>query len=101
MYETPNYAATAFLLPPTALLLLAFAALIGLHGHPRTRTMIVAAALGGLLALSLPVVAFALLRALEPAPLDETALGKAQAIVILGGERNRTAPEWGVSRSTP
>ncbi|HTT13186.1 MAG TPA: YdcF family protein [Burkholderiaceae bacterium] len=95
MYETPTYAATAFLLPPTALLLLALAALIWLRDHPRTRALIVVASLGGLLALSLPVVAFALMRALEPAPLDEAVLKKAQAIVILGGGRNRTAPEWG------
>lgn len=95
MYETPSYAATAFLLPPTALLLVAVAALVGLRHHRRTRFLIIAASLGGLLALSLPVIAFALMRALEPAALDETALGKAQAIVILGGGRNRTAPEWG------
>lgn len=95
MYETPNYAATAFLLPPTALLLVALAALLGLRRHPRTRALLVACSLGGLVALSMPVVAFALMRAIEPAPLDETALGRAQVIVILGGGRNRTAPEWG------
>lgn len=95
MYETPNYAATAFLLPPTLLLLIALVALFGLRRRPRTRVLVVAFALGALIALSLPVVAFALMRAIEPAPLDESALRNAQAIVILGGGRNRTAPEWG------
>ena len=95
MVETLNYAVTALLLPPTVLLLIALAALLGLGGHPRTRTFVVACSLGGLVALSLPVVALALMRAIEPAPLDETKLGTAQAIVILGGGRNRFAPEWG------
>ena len=95
MYETPNYAAAALLLPPTSLLLIALVALVGLRSWPRARLLVIAASLGILLALSLPVVAFALLRAIEPPPLDEKALATAQAIVILGGGRNRTAPEWG------
>lgn len=95
MFETPNYAAAALLLPPTGLLLLALGALIGLRHAPRARVAVVAGALLALLASSLPVVAFALLRALEPPPLDDRALSSAQAIVILGGGRNRTAPEWG------
>jgi uncharacterized SAM-binding protein YcdF (DUF218 family) len=95
MYETPNYAATALLLPPTLLLVIALVALVALREHPRTRFLVIAGSLVGLLALSLPVVAFALMRAIEPAPLDETMLSKAQALVILGGGRNRNAPEWG------
>lgn len=95
MYETPNYAAAALLLPPTGLLLLALVACVGLRNWPRARMLVIASSLGALLALSLPVVAFALLRAIEPAPLDAKALTNAQAIVILGGGRNRTAPEWG------
>jgi uncharacterized SAM-binding protein YcdF (DUF218 family) len=95
MYETPSYAATAFLLPPTLLLLVALAALFGLQRRPRARVLVVAGSLGVLIALSLPVIAFALMRAIEPPPLDESALSGAQAIVILGGGRNRTAPEWG------
>jgi uncharacterized SAM-binding protein YcdF (DUF218 family) len=95
MYETPNYAATALLLPPTGLLLVALFALLGLRRAPRTCTWLIALALAGLLASSLPVVAFALLRTLEPAPLADQDLASAQAIVILGGGRNRTAPEWG------
>jgi uncharacterized SAM-binding protein YcdF (DUF218 family) len=95
MYETLNYAATALLLPPTGLLLTALGALLGLRQWPRMRLFVIACSVLGLLAFSLPVVAFALMRAIEPPPLDEKSLGTAQAIVILGGGRNRTAPEWG------
>jgi len=103
MYETPNYAVAGFLLPPTGLLLVALVALIVLRGWPRIRTFIVGACIVGLLALSTPSVGLALLRTIEPRPLDEAALPSAQAIVILGGGRTRTAPEWGgvtVNRST-
>jgi len=95
MFETPSYAATALLLPPTGLLLLALVALFALGRRPFARNVVIGGCILGLLALSLPVVAFALMRAIEPAPLDEKALSSAQAIVILGGGRNRTAPEWG------
>jgi uncharacterized SAM-binding protein YcdF (DUF218 family) len=95
MYETPHYAAVALLLPPSGLLILALAALLALRRWPRACTAIVGLSIAGVLALSLPVVAFALMRLIEPPPLDETALGSAQAIVILGGGRNRNAPEWG------
>jgi len=95
MYETLNYAVTALLLPPTALLLVALGALLGLGRWPRMRVLVAACAVAGLLAFSMPFVAFALMRVIEPPPLDEKSLGSAQAIVILGGGRNRTAPEWG------
>jgi uncharacterized SAM-binding protein YcdF (DUF218 family) len=95
MYETPNYAAAALLLPPTGLLFLALFALFALRRSPRLRMAVVSGALGGLVALSLPVVAFALMRAIEPPPLNDATLPSAQAIVILGGGRNRNAPEWG------
>jgi uncharacterized SAM-binding protein YcdF (DUF218 family) len=95
MYETPNYAATALLLPPTGLLVLALLAVFTLRGWPRLRTAIIGASVAGVLALSLPIVAFALMRTIEPRPLDEAKLSSAQAIVILGGGRNRNAPEWG------
>src|SRR5512143_1521342 len=95
MYETPNYAATALLLPPTGLLLLALLAVFALRGWPRLRIALLTLSIAGVLALSLPVVAFALLRAIEPPPLAEVTLPSAQAIVILGGGRNRNAPEWG------
>jgi uncharacterized SAM-binding protein YcdF (DUF218 family) len=56
---------------------------------------VVASCVIGVVAFSLPVVAFALLRVIEPPPLNEKMLASAQAIVILGGGRSRTAPEWG------
>jgi uncharacterized SAM-binding protein YcdF (DUF218 family) len=95
MLETPNYAAAALLLPPTGLVLLALGALVALAHRARTRVVVVALALVALLASSLPVVALALMRTLEPPPLGASALREAQAIVILGGGRNRSAPEWG------
>jgi uncharacterized SAM-binding protein YcdF (DUF218 family) len=95
MYETPHYAAAALLLPPTGLLFIALVALIALRRRPRARITVVALSVGGVLALSLPIVALALMRTIEPPALDEAALPTAQAIVILGGGRNRYAPEWG------
>jgi len=95
MIETANYAAAALLLPPTAPLLLALAALLGLRRWPLARTLVVLVSLAGLLACSLPVVAHALMRSLEPAPLPDAAATGAQAIVILGGGRSRAAPEFG------
>jgi uncharacterized SAM-binding protein YcdF (DUF218 family) len=77
------------------LLLLALIALLALRNRPRTRRVIVAASLLSIVVLSMPVVAFALLRLIEPPPLDESKLATADAIVVLGGGRNRTAPEWG------
>ena len=103
MFETPNYAVAALLLPPTGLLLVALVALIALRGWPRMRIVIAGACIVGLLALSTPVVGLALLRTIEAPPLDETALTSAQAIVVLGGGRTHTAPEWGgvtVNRTT-
>lgn len=95
MVETPNYAATALLLPPTGLLVVALFALLALRRFPRLRVTLVGLSLAGVLALSLPVVAFALMRTIEPPPVEDAALAQAQAIVILGGGRNRNAPEWG------
>lgn len=95
MVETFNYALTAFLLPPTGLLLAALLALFGLRRWPRLRVAVVAVAISSLLCLSMPVVAFALMRSIERPAVDENALRNAQAIVILGGGRERSAPEWG------
>jgi uncharacterized SAM-binding protein YcdF (DUF218 family) len=95
MVETPNYAAAALLLPPTGLLLLALAGLAIRRRWRRTGLAVTVLALLGLLAASLPVVAAALVRTLEPAPLGDPARFGAQAIVVLGGGRNRSAAEWG------
>jgi uncharacterized SAM-binding protein YcdF (DUF218 family) len=95
MPESPSYAAAAWLLPPTAL---AVVALAGLLAPKRWRTagrITATAALVLLLAASTPVVALALLRTLEPPRLAQPSRHGAQAIVVLGGGRNRGAAEWG------
>ncbi len=94
MPESPSYAAAAWLLPPTSLLLLALFGVLA----PRRRTagrIVAATSLTLLIAASLPVVALALLRTLEPPPLARPSSHGAQAIVVLGGGRNRGAAEWG------
>jgi uncharacterized SAM-binding protein YcdF (DUF218 family) len=91
---TFNYALSDLLLPPTSLLLLALAAALLLRQRRRLALSLIVVSLAGLLALSMPVVANALLRTLEPPPLAVEALRDAQAIVILGGGRNRGAPEF-------
>lgn len=92
---TPSYLLSALVLPPTSLIALT---LIGVALLKRSRGpaigLIVASQLT-LFALSTPALANVLARALEPAPLAADALHDAQAIVVLGGGRNRGAPEWG------
>jgi uncharacterized SAM-binding protein YcdF (DUF218 family) len=48
-----------------------------------------------LIACTMPAVAGAIARPLEPPPLALDSLKRAQAIVILGGGINRSAVEWG------
>ncbi|WP_372611036.1 YdcF family protein [Halomonas sp.] len=58
--------------------------------------LLVVLGLGGLLALATPVASHALRQGLEPPPLaGPGTLGRAQAIVILGGGRDFRAPEFG------
>ncbi|GAB2180138.1 YdcF family protein [Denitratisoma sp. agr-D3] len=88
---------TAWLFPPVGLALptLAGAALLA----TRRRRLGIACILFGqglLIALSLPVVATALIRSVERYPaLDGTRLAQAQAIVVLGGGSHYAAPEYG------
>lgn len=92
---TFNYALSDVVLPPTSLIALT---LVGVVLLRRRRTLGLALILSSqllLLALSLPVVANALARSLEPPPVTAAQLKQAQAIVILGGGRNRGSPEWG------
>lgn len=92
---TFNYALSSLLLPPTSLIA---ATLIGVLMLKRRRMMGLALIVGSLLlllALSMPVVANALVRTLEPSPALIDQVKRAQAIVVLGGGRNLGAPEWG------
>jgi uncharacterized SAM-binding protein YcdF (DUF218 family) len=90
-----NYALSDLVLPPTSLVLLALAAVLLLRRRRALALTVIVVSQLALLALSMPVIANALLRTLEPPPLAHEALRDAQAIVVLGGGRNRGAPEYG------
>lgn len=89
----------SFLLPPTNGLLPALLGLALLRRRPRLGRGLIAFGLLLLTALSLPIVAKALLAPLESAypPLSREHLGAldVDAIVILGGGRYQRAPEFG------
>lgn len=86
----------ALVLPPAGPLLLALVGLALWHRRPRLARGLVAAGVGALLLLSLPVVSSALLLAAsDPRVFDPAAASKAQAIVILSGGLRRDAPEYG------
>ena len=92
---TFNYTLSSLLLPPTSLIALT---IIGAIALKRRRAFGLVLTVGSqllLLALSLPVVANALVRSLEPLPASIDQIKRAQAIVVLGGGRNLGAPEWG------
>jgi len=92
---TFNYALSDLVLPPTSLIALSLLGLLLLRRRRALGIALVGASQITLLVLSLPVVAMALARSLEPPPVRPEALQDAQAIVILGGGRNRGGPEWG------
>ena len=87
--------AAALILPPAGLILLALGGLWLSRRHPRAGRTIALLALVALLALSLPPVADALLGTLEPPPIAEADLQRADAIVILGAGTYHEAPEYG------
>ena len=92
---TFSYALSDLVLPPTSLIALT---IIGALLLRRRRALGLTLVLGSqlaLLAFSVPVVANALARSLEPPPVNASDLKRAQAIVILAGGNNRGAPEWG------
>jgi uncharacterized SAM-binding protein YcdF (DUF218 family) len=92
---TFSYALSSLVLPPTSLVVLT---IVGAMLLRRRRALGLALVIGSqllLLALSLPVVAGALARSLEPPPVTAADLKRAQAIVILAGGNNRGSPEWG------
>ena len=90
----------ALLLPPSSPLLLAVAGLLFWPRRPRLGVALCATGIVSLWLLATPVVADALARAAERyPPLDPSHLtaaqARAQAIVILGGDVRRNAPEVG------
>ena len=87
---------SALILPPTSLILLAFAGLWLSRRHPRAGKNLITLALSALLILSLPITGNTLIRSLETnPPITEAQLKDIQAIVILGGGKNNIAPEYG------
>ena len=88
-------AIAAWMLPPGCLLLLAAWGLLRLRKHPRSGKALVALALMGLWLLSTPWMARTLLGLLESPPTDLQQAPPAQAIVVLGGGKYHTAPEYG------
>jgi uncharacterized SAM-binding protein YcdF (DUF218 family) len=91
-----TYLAAGIVVPPVSLLLLAFAGLWLARRRRCAGSALAAGSLLALLLLSLPVVAFALMTALEgPPPPDPRAGHGAGAVVILGGGVARGALEWG------
>ncbi|HUN93221.1 MAG TPA: YdcF family protein [Burkholderiaceae bacterium] len=95
MGNTYSYELAALLLPPTSPLLLALLGLVLARRRLRLGVAIAGVALCIDLVLSLPVVAMHLAARLEPSPLVLDHHVDATAIVLLGGGRNRGAPEWG------
>jgi uncharacterized SAM-binding protein YcdF (DUF218 family) len=86
----------ALMLPPTGPLLLSAFGLGILNRFPRAGRTLAAAGVLLLLALSVPVVAVALLRTVDTSPpLDFERAKSAQAVVILGGGSRRNAAEYG------
>lgn len=87
---------SALFLPPAGPLLVALWGLWLAGRHPRAGRAVAAAAVLGMLALSLPPVAGALMRSLEDrTPITAAGLARAQAIVVLGGGKYDAAPEYG------
>lgn len=85
----------ALVLPPTGPLLVALVGIMMLARHPRLGRTLALAGVAVLLALSIPVVATALLRQVDDNPPIDLAVARtAQAIVILGGGTRRNAPEY-------
>ncbi|WP_432720879.1 YdcF family protein [Jeongeupia wiesaeckerbachi] len=78
-------AISTLLLPPTNGLILILIGLCCLRRRPWLGRSLVGAGLLSIYALSTPLVANALMRTLEPAPVSAKALAESDAIVCLGG----------------
>lgn len=91
-----TYLAAGVVVPPVSLILLGLVGLGLRRRRPAVANALMGFSLLGLLALSLPATAFALMTLLEEPPLpDPRAVDGAQAIVILGGGVARGAVDWG------
>lgn len=87
---------STLILPPTSLILLTLFGLWLARRHPRMGRGLTLVALLALLVLSVPWVGNRLLQTLEPYPvISAEALGKVDAIVVLGGGAYPGAPEYG------
>ncbi len=87
---------TALVLPPTGPLVLAALGLLVMARRPRLGRALAWIGVLVLLALSLPVVSYALMHGLETAPaLAPGDAAGAQAIVVIGGGVRRNAVEYG------
>jgi uncharacterized SAM-binding protein YcdF (DUF218 family) len=88
--------AKALILPPGAPLLVALIGLALMGRRPRLGRMLATLGVSALVLLSLPAVAFWLIRVVDDAPpFDPARAAAAQAIVILGGGVRTGAPEYG------
>lgn len=92
---TFNYVLSNLVLPPTSLVVATLIGVAVVRRRPRLGWTLIVGSQVLLLALSMPVVADALARTLEPPPVTAADLQRAQAIVIFGGGRNLGSPEWG------
>lgn len=87
---------SAVLLPPVLSILLAFVGLWIARRHRRTGLWMAVLSLLSVLVLSWPPVSDALVRSLERhPPITPDQLARAQAIVVLGGGADATAPDHG------
>jgi uncharacterized SAM-binding protein YcdF (DUF218 family) len=86
----------SLLLPPLGLIISASAGLILARYRARAGKLLTGISLFGLLVLSMPWVAGALIQSLQKfPPIADEQLSKCQAIVVLGGGIYRDAPEFG------
>jgi len=88
-------AVAAWLIPPGCLILLTAWGLMRMRKRPRSGKAMVALSLLALWILSMPWVGRSLLNTIEPKSVDPLRAPPAHAIVVLGGGKNHSAPEFG------
>lgn len=93
-WELTN-ALASLLVPPGSLLLIAGYGLLMARRRPRTGKSLVSVAMLALYVLSTDYAADRLLQTLEPEPRNPLADRRGQAIVVLGGGKYFSAPEYG------